>query len=137
MWAIEPDTSLNTGARIEGKWRRLRIRAAVMMMMMKRRTFIIIVFFFFQAEDGIRDGTVTGVQTCALPIWSQRMRRHEKRTEQAALFRGKDDEEQRALRPFAAGGIRGVSLRQFDHAHSAGRSEERRVGKECRSRWSP
>src|SRR5256886_16636463 len=27
------------------------------------------VFFFFQAEDGIRDLTVTGVQTCALPIW--------------------------------------------------------------------
>src|SRR6266568_3208361 len=26
-------------------------------------------FFFFQAEDGIRDGTVTGIQTCALPIW--------------------------------------------------------------------
>src|SRR5437870_9593545 len=26
-------------------------------------------FFFFQAEDGIRDGHVTGVQTCALPIW--------------------------------------------------------------------
>src|SRR2546430_15312985 len=25
--------------------------------------------FFFQAEDGIRDLTVTGVQTCALPIW--------------------------------------------------------------------
>src|SRR5437870_9469575 len=29
-------------------------------------------FFFFQAEDGIRDGHVTGVQTCALPIWLQR-----------------------------------------------------------------
>src|SRR5689334_24166312 len=28
-------------------------------------------FFFFQAEDGIRDGTVTGVQTCALPIWKR------------------------------------------------------------------
>src|SRR6267143_3531274 len=28
------------------------------------------VFFFFQAEDGIRDGTVTGVQTCALPIFA-------------------------------------------------------------------
>src|SRR5256886_9378009 len=28
----------------------------------------ICVFFFFQAEDGIRDLTVTGVQTCALPI---------------------------------------------------------------------
>src|SRR5690625_6101409 len=27
-----------------------------------------LVFFFFQAEDGIRDGHVTGVQTCALPI---------------------------------------------------------------------
>src|SRR6266581_8397638 len=27
-------------------------------------------FFFFQAEDGIRDGRVTGVQTCALPIWT-------------------------------------------------------------------
>src|SRR5256885_11072141 len=29
------------------------------------------VFFFFQAEDGIRDYKVTGVQTCALPIWGQ------------------------------------------------------------------
>src|SRR5438874_6507769 len=32
-------------------------------------------FFFFQAEDGIRDLYVTGVQTCALPIWSARTRR--------------------------------------------------------------
>src|SRR5688572_31923940 len=31
-------------------------------------SFIILCFFFFQAEDGIRDLTVTGVQTCALPI---------------------------------------------------------------------
>src|SRR5713226_8852458 len=29
---------------------------------------VLSVFFFFQAEDGIRDGRVTGVQTCALPI---------------------------------------------------------------------
>src|SRR5712692_4079944 len=29
---------------------------------------LMVYFFFFQAEDGIRDGTVTGVQTCALPI---------------------------------------------------------------------
>src|SRR5437016_7290551 len=28
-------------------------------------------FFFFQAEDGIRDWSVTGVQTCALPIWTR------------------------------------------------------------------
>src|SRR5256885_12209814 len=31
-----------------------------------------IFFFFFQAEDGIRDYKVTGVQTCALPIWPRR-----------------------------------------------------------------
>src|SRR5438309_939588 len=30
---------------------------------------VLIKLFFFQAEDGIRDGTVTGVQTCALPIY--------------------------------------------------------------------
>src|SRR5256885_2615055 len=29
-----------------------------------------VMFFFFQAEDGIRDYKVTGVQTCALPIWA-------------------------------------------------------------------
>src|SRR5690348_18174879 len=29
---------------------------------------VVLLFFFFQAEDGIRDGRVTGVQTCALPI---------------------------------------------------------------------
>src|SRR2546421_5041331 len=32
-------------------------------------------FFFFQAEDGIRDLIVTGVQTCALPIWRRRWER--------------------------------------------------------------
>src|SRR5829696_7081658 len=31
---------------------------------------VLSVFFFFQAEDGIRDWSVTGVQTCALPIWA-------------------------------------------------------------------
>src|SRR5256886_15331708 len=30
----------------------------------------LVIFFFFQAEDGIRDLTVTGVQTCALPIYT-------------------------------------------------------------------
>src|SRR3712207_7143788 len=33
-------------------------------------------YFFFQAEDGIRDIGVTGVQTCALPIWPQRLVTH-------------------------------------------------------------
>src|SRR2546426_8133961 len=32
----------------------------------------VLIFFFFQAEDGIRDYKVTGVQTCALPIWCRR-----------------------------------------------------------------
>src|SRR2546430_8901212 len=32
--------------------------------------FLLVVVFFFQAEDGIRDLTVTGVQTCALPIYA-------------------------------------------------------------------
>ena len=31
---------------------------------------VVFFFFFFQAEDGIRDDLVTGVQTCALPIFS-------------------------------------------------------------------
>src|SRR2546430_13320674 len=35
----------------------------------RQTTFISFDFFFFQAEDGIRDLTVTGVQTCALPIF--------------------------------------------------------------------
>src|SRR5690625_5416235 len=33
-----------------------------------------VIFFFFQAEDGIRDGHVTGVQTCALPIFIHQWR---------------------------------------------------------------
>src|SRR5207247_9074351 len=32
---------------------------------------LLFLFFFFQAEDGIRDPLVTGVQTCALPIWGR------------------------------------------------------------------
>src|SRR5690554_7665508 len=34
--------------------------------------FFFFFFFFFQAEDGIRDADVTGVQTCALPIYTTR-----------------------------------------------------------------
>src|SRR5690625_6032640 len=35
-------------------------------------------YFFFQAEDGIRDGHVTGVQTCALPIYFQQKQLYKK-----------------------------------------------------------
>src|SRR3712207_7040666 len=38
-----------------------------------------LLFFFFQAEDGIRDIGVTGVQTCALPIWWARGARRARR----------------------------------------------------------
>src|SRR5215470_9807940 len=72
--------------------------------------------FFFQAEDGIRDATVTGVQTCALPI----------------SLRGE------YRRPRAAPARRVLSIRQpGGPVLRRTRSEERRVGKECRSRWSP
>src|SRR5260370_16620392 len=76
------------------------------------------VFFFFQAEDGIRDSSVTGVQTCALPIFT-----HEPPPP------GSDA--RRSMRMLPAG-IRGAMPRP-----TVMRSEERRVGKECRSRWSP
>src|SRR5258708_29329374 len=75
----------------------------------------VIDFFFFQAEDGIRDDLVTGVQTCALPI----------------------------SRHAEAGGLVDEAIAWYEQAseharaRSQHRSEERRVGKECRSRWSP
>src|SRR2546427_995259 len=80
-------------------------------------------FFFFQAEDGIRDLTVTGVQTCALPISSLRVE-----AELAAA--GEQRAPQRGHRGRALGVVRAAEA-------AAQRSEERRVGKECRSRWSP
>src|SRR5688572_16665176 len=76
--------------------------------------------FFFQAEDGIRGLTVTGVQTCALPIyfpvpdnktWPDAMRYVERFV---ARWKG-----HRLITPAVA------------------RSEERRVGKEWRARWAP
>src|SRR6266852_8991701 len=42
--------------------------------------------FFFQAEDGIRDATVTGVQTCALPIFDQKMIAAGLATAEEAIF---------------------------------------------------
>src|SRR2546425_8314347 len=79
-------------------------------------------FFFFQAEDGIRDKLVTGVQTCALPIWRRPF---------ALLLPGGNG--------MMAGPAERASPLEEAVRRRVGetRSEERRVGKEGRSRWSP
>src|SRR5690349_23474927 len=93
--------------------------------------------FFFQAEDGIRDLYVTGVQTCALPIsWSNWRGA-------AAPASGSNGPASADLH-LANGGRDGPPdldelWRDFNRKLSglfgSKRSEERRVGKECRSRW--
>src|SRR5260370_13402201 len=82
-------------------------------------------FFFFQAEDGIRDSSVTGVQTCALPISATA----DALNLAAQVVAGTEDQSAGATAQSTAQAMRG--------AVAANRSEERRVGKECRSRWSP
>src|SRR3989442_7691728 len=87
-------------------------------------------FFFFQAEDGIRDADVTGVQTCALPIYEAlRDRLPARALDHAELH----DAEVDARSGFHAGAQFHTGRRFLRPS----RSEERRVGKECRSRWSP
>src|SRR2546429_5043862 len=95
--------------------------------------------FFFQAEDGIRDVAVTGVQTCALPIWIAAF------TQIVAMEMQRYGVTVNAIAPGARtrmtertfGELR-LPDGQFDAlAPENVRSEERRVGKECRSRWSP
>src|SRR5205085_6295005 len=97
-------------------------------------------FFFFQAEDGIRDLTVTGVQTCALPIWFARQ----------ILENLVDHVAMRWIR--RSGLTDALVSAACDHftvplhveqleleaggAEVGDRSEERRVGKECRCRWA-
>src|SRR2546428_13081481 len=77
-----------------------------------------------QAEDGIRDLIVTGVQTCALPIWLYRL---------IQSMRQKSSGFDALQHPNS-------KLRTTLSNHRGrlcSRSAERRVGKECRSRWSP
>src|SRR5207247_7335635 len=98
--------------------------------------------YFFQAEDGIRDPLVTGVQTCALPIcifrkrhaqgWeSRRPRSPENRLRSIELLLSRTS-------PIAhdemliANQYRGVPA-----MIPKVRSEERRVGKECKCGWAP
>src|SRR5437868_15519160 len=79
-------------------------------------------FFFFQAEDGIRDRNVTGVQTCALPICLSEAET-DPIIKKPVAFAPKKGRDRKSLK----GSIGSV-------ARASHRSEERRVGKECRSR---
>src|SRR5437764_12618231 len=91
--------------------------------------------FFFQAEDGIRDTSVTGVQTCALPIY---------RGTTVSIYLPHAPLEERGTTMIAAPAS-GPSIArtilvvedESDVRNIVRRSEERRVGKECRARWSP
>src|SRR5690606_41128085 len=89
------------------------------------------VYFFFQAEDGIRDFHVTGVQTCALPI---------SRSMGCPRARGKGQPRNspRAAHSFSFSASGTEALAGLDEGSGTrARSEERRVGKECRCRWAP
>src|SRR5207245_5270778 len=98
--------------------------------------------FFFQAEDGRRDATVTGVQTCALPIsmteLSTARRRRFSGSPQTAVGAAPTRRAQLRHRAYFVPGctpwtasLKGTSLTSSMRS----RSEERRVGKECRYGW--
>src|SRR2546430_9527106 len=96
---------------------------------------VIVVFFFFQAEDGIRDLTVTGVQTCALPISTagicgDRRVLYGRRLPQDSGEVGAADCGGDAAQIERRGGLDGSGIWIW-------RSGERRVGEEGRSRWAP
>src|SRR3712207_8684692 len=96
---------------------------------------IFISFFFFQAEDGIRDIGVTGVQTCALPISRCPAARATPRSRPTA---GPAPPSAGCRRHLGPGPRRALGhLGAEPLVETEARSEERRVGKECRSRWSP
>src|SRR5204862_4943792 len=89
----------------------------------KVAAFLVSLFFFFQAEDGIRDLYVTGVQTCALPISVFAA------AQSACLNVQKPGRHRhRRRRPYQP-------PIQYERFEFNLRSEERRVGKECRCWW--
>src|SRR5207244_9202744 len=95
--------------------------------------------FFFQAEDGIRDDLVTGVQTCALPIsarcaGSVPSSPSFRASAAAASASSSDRVRLSASGPFRASSSRAARWNSRIAA-SLARSEERRVGKEGRAGW--
>src|SRR2546425_4873895 len=109
-----------------------------MLWLLKRPAiYLYLLFFFFQAEDGIRDKLVTGVQTCALPIC----------VNAASALAAQELYKQVFDRTILVGSARVAEMTKLLEniyrcvniamVNELKRSEERRVGKECRSRWSP
>src|SRR5699024_11377034 len=93
--------------------------------------------FVFQAEDGIRDRNVTGVQTCALPIWSSAQTFAEADPAHAEQFTARAEDLIDRLNTLDEEFSSSLSdCRQDVIVVSHERSEERRVGKECRCRWA-
>src|SRR5438046_8930328 len=88
--------------------------------------------FFFQAEDGIRDWSVTGVQTCALPIWQGLYADHAQNLTISDFC--VSDAAGHGI--YLADTIQTARLTRLTLSAAGNRSEERRVGKECRSRWA-
>src|SRR5690606_39704442 len=99
---------------------------------------------FFQAEDGIRDFHVTGVQTCALPIFSLPFCTQNLICCTSMCVKQDNGPDGRRFVLCAAAGRQPAAqeFRRTSHVSSHPplwcdcRSEERRVGKECRSRWA-
>src|SRR5262249_57820892 len=71
----------------------------------------VMLFFFFQAEDGIRDWSVTGVQTCALPI-SRRLRQGRRRLPSGWRMRGDNRLHKRSRLPLTPRQIGRASCRE-------------------------
>ena len=91
-------------------------------------------FFFSSRRRHTRSGRVTGVQTCALPISIERLYEAKfliigEGGAGKTSFAKKIEDENYKLKP-DEDSTEGIDVIQW-------RSEERRVGKECRSRWSP
>src|SRR5690606_40913982 len=93
-------------------------------------------YFFFQAEDGIRDFHVTGVQTCALPISNAHATYQNPATTDSTHDAPPHRHQRLRLQGMEGQLLPGRPVRQSVSVLLRRRSEERRVGKEGRSRWS-
>src|SRR5260221_7101421 len=104
--------------------------------LLRKVLILFILFFFFQAEDGIRDHCVTGVQTCALPICAGRASRLNSQRDARPALNPTIGIGRCAPPPTVPSCGSGTKIKIRTTTNHR-RSEERRVGKECRSRWSP